>query len=125
MLNLRLAQYSAEGKFEKFLELGEDFVYGGNYISLNSDLVVKNGRWEPIRVFFKDEKDPLNRFNGLFNGRTYGNGKFVLIENKLRRKKIEIGEGEWDDEFVWGSAETNSFSFKNLHQNPELWEKIK
>lgn len=32
---MKLAAYSTQGKFEGFLELGEDFVFGGNFILLS------------------------------------------------------------------------------------------
>lgn len=80
-MQLKLAEYK-DGKFEKFLELGKDFVFGGEFILLTEKMTLL-GVWgfgEPFS-FKKDEKDPLSRFDGLFDGITYGNGRFVLIIN--------------------------------------------
>ena len=85
MIDLKLAQYNSEGKFVGFLEIGKDFVYGGYYILITEKMT-------PLGVlgfadacsFDRDEKDPLNRFDGLFDGRTYGKGRFVLeINNRF------------------------------------------
>ena len=164
MLNLALAEYNLEtGKFERFLALGRDFYYGGNSIALNSDLVLHASRLgnksischnNPIIVEYfdtkmnheLDEKDPLNRFNGLFNGRTYGNGRFVLIRSFEHTKKLA-----WEDDFIIYDSIIKLTRFDeeadqncgccgcvvgfdderftneiagNLHENPELWEKI-
>jgi len=85
MINLKLAEYK-DGKFEKFLELGKDFGYCGGYVDLfdyaecsKGDLIT--GEKFIKDYYSKDPKDPLNRFNGLFNGRTYGEGRFVLIQD--------------------------------------------
>ena len=59
---------------KKFL-LGKDFV-GFRYN------VAYEG--ERLEVFKKDEKDPLNRYNGLYDGFTYGNGRFVLMESYFK-----------------------------------------
>jgi hypothetical protein len=95
MIELKLVEYNLEtGEFERFLELGKGFGYFGNYIAVSSHLEIpeyeeaattefdriKNGtEFLGIRRYIKDEKDPLNRFDGLFDGRTYGNGRFVLM----------------------------------------------
>ena len=79
-MKLRLAEYK-DGKFEKFLELG-DFLFGGDFIALTEKMTLLGVFPSECNFycFNKDEKDPLNRFNGLFDGRTYGNGRFVLIK---------------------------------------------
>lgn len=98
-MNLRLASYSESGKFEKFLELGKDFGYFGDFIIVNSEcdenyldvpslcLDIMNAEGAVMAEFGgdqrfycakKDPKDPLNRFNGLFDGRSYSGGRFVL-----------------------------------------------
>ena len=101
MINLKLAEYDLEtGKFKRFLELGKDFGYYGNFILVSNDLSqnfaeentpVSESEQDGscgsipssvVRVL-KDKKDPLNRFNGLYDGFTYGNGRFVLIESDL------------------------------------------
>jgi len=116
MINLKLAEYNKDGKCERFLEVGKDFLFGeevlflpyGDYsnrknvsygVSPKPDAIY----FAPVRICYRDQKDPLNRFDGKFDGRTYGDGRFVLIEN--------------DCDHVQG--------FGNLHENPELWKKIK
>lgn len=91
-MQLKLAEYNLEtGKFERFLELGADdgFAYCGDYIfatwlrpehELGEDYASYY-----LKRFDKDEKDPLNRFNGLFDGITYGDGRFILIINNNPR----------------------------------------
>lgn len=88
MINLKLAEYNLEtGRFKRFLELGKDFGYFGDYIAIKyfapyNDFVGQDkvNTW-CLNELKKDQKDPLNRFNGLFDGRTYGEGKFVLIRS--------------------------------------------
>lgn len=79
MINLKLAEYDLKtGKFVRFLELGKEFTYGGDYIIIAS---VVNNRANLLGTFNLDKKDPLKRFNGSFNGITFGKGMFILIEN--------------------------------------------
>jgi hypothetical protein len=163
-MNLKLAEYKDE-KFERFLKLGEDFGYCGKFIIVTTgalDLFFKyslprqpnqkEACEEYVVVFKKDEKDPLNRFNGLFNGRTFGNGRFVLIETPNRRfdevfsiKNFDVikNDGKYyvykdgvptrydDSLYGWHwkvgyCGFINKFeNVGNLIENPELWEKIK
>lgn len=143
---LKLAEYK-DGKFEKFLELGKDFVFGGEYIFLTEKMTML-GVWGfgDLFSFRKDEKDPLNRFNNLFDGRTYGDGRFILVKSKIIDrfgKKIIMSQ---DDIFkynkyyqkscdfvnfhYWQETENEikkNSNFKilgNLHENPELFSKI-
>ena len=158
MINLKLAEYTKEGEFKSFLELGRNFLLGGEKIVFinNPDHYVVDFS---VTVFGLDKKDPLNRFDGLFDGRTYGGGRFVLIES-FRNKRITYSE---DDVFCFDEEDkilgflsknlvvtdcrygTYGFTFSreallkgtenflendhfytgNLHQNPELWSKIK
>lgn len=126
MIELKLAQYNLEtGKLEGFLEvfIAKIFVVGNE-----SGIMAISTDYD--NEFKKDEKDPLNRFNGLFDGRTYGEGKFVLIQ------KVVDG---WQDEiqecfnqrlyfrvinYPWGGSIIGK-TIGNLHENPELYEKIK
>ena len=180
-MELRLAEYNLEtGKFERFLELGRDFAYAGYGIIVKNKKPLIDGSildtwpyiWreaEDEGFFDKDEKDPLNRFNGLFDGRTYGNGRFIL-ERKIKNErhyaycyvpdiwefdvlhyKKTLFEKSLDKRVLETFSKTdyiperfeqgtktvlgkffNRVDFKddilfhkNLHKNPELWEKIK
>lgn len=154
-MQLKLAEYK-DGKFERFLELGEDFVYGGHFIKVDESEKARSERERFNRenkenitqlywgILQKDEKDPLNRFDGLFDGRTYGEGRFVLMKfheffqncddavYSAMRQKTFFGEKE---EFitVLGSEQklktygvvSDDVCIGNLHENPELWEKVK
>jgi len=86
-MQLKLAQYK-DGKFQRFLELGKDFVYGGNFVGVYPQTALQAIKKctifssDNFYKFQKDKKDSLNRFNGLFDGRTYGEGKFVLVSNR-------------------------------------------
>jgi hypothetical protein len=178
MINLKLAEYDLEtGKFKKFLELGTSFRYGGNYIDFNIIIV------EPIESLtdqdkvdrmmpkvsietgqrYLDKTDPLNRFDGLFDGRTYGTGRFVLIGEykndnwqddifRLYNFKIDYDEEDVKDgsvkefsilencfdgfyvsfykndpdyEYLLTTLHEECLKVGNLHENPELWDKIK
>lgn len=102
MINLRLAEYNLKtGKFKRFLELGEDFLYGHYFIMLDNN----NGDFRQYEVadyndcptvFNQDEKDPLLRFSGLFDGRTYGEGRFVLMKCGRNTAGKEI----WQDDLI-------------------------
>lgn len=134
MINLKLAEYK-DGKFERFLELGKDFGYFGDSISVYHEINIWNeecrkvyrGRVDGL-LAAKDEKDPLNRFDGLFDGRTYGEGRFVLIENNQDDiYKCQIASDEEirasyrrDGFYTW----ENRILIGNLHKNPELFLKI-
>ncbi len=174
-MELKLAEYK-NGKFERFLELGKDFVYANDYILVDGKFNKPYEEWlscptclrsygfaTPITLqefkFEKDKKDPLNRFNGSFNGRTYGEGRFVLIKGfrdyeypntlslahyqdsfyegeKLLRFAEEISEEGFFQSYYFECKENKDryyghFDFSlshptgNLHESPELWEKVK
>tara|TARA_R110000868_G_scaffold149611_4_gene372108 strand:+ start:616 stop:933 length:318 start_codon:yes stop_codon:yes gene_type:complete len=98
MINFKLAEYkdgnlkafislSKKGIFthEEVQEIEEDeaFLIGdGNIVTLR-----KLGHDSICETYFLDKKDPLNRFDGLFDGRTYGNGMFVLVDEEFIKKK--------------------------------------
>ncbi len=132
---MKLAAYNPKGKFEGFKELGVDFLFGGEFIYLPKGIpeprLWENGEQEELygSLFKRDEKDPLNRFNGLFNGRTFGNGRFVL---EVNNQDFVLGASYFPSPtkfFIKGSDEhyypTSNFLYEgNLHENPELFEKI-
>ena len=142
-MNLKLAEYK-DGKFERFLELGRIlgyngesdnlFSYAGNSISIMDTVCGYCEKEEVVyatietREFLKDEKDPLNRFNGLFNGRTYGEGRFVLIENDEADVYSKLDYDGCDDILVYTmepAIHDDSFNIcGNLHENPELFKQI-
>jgi hypothetical protein len=84
------------GEFKNFYKLGKDFGYFGDFIYVNfnnfgdheynyfeSETYKHDGMVEFYAyVFYRDEKDPLNRLDGLFDGKTYGKGRFILVTNK-------------------------------------------
>ena len=135
-MQLKLAEYNLKtGKFERFLELGKHLKCFGYF---GDEIEICKYPYSPL--FKKDEKDPLNRFDGLFNGRTYGNGRFILIINQ----QDQIVHDHWKDEarsfyivsengeaYNIGEIFYSSRTAKelvlagNLHENPELWEKVR
>ena len=134
MINLRLAEYDLKtGKFVRFLALGEDFVYGGDFVGIYPQTVLQAIRKctifssDNFYKFEKDETDPLNRFNGRFDGRTYGEGRFVLIFNYQDNININIEYDGYEDVYIYTlgtDIEANFIEPENLHENPELYEKI-
>jgi hypothetical protein len=114
MIYLRIAEYNLQtGKFERFLELGSDygsFFYCGDCVGIwDKSSEIKNGAH-----YFQDVKDPLNRFDGLFDGMTYGNGRFVLII-----------EGNIDDVYakVFYDGDENSECDADLYTDPEFYKR--
>lgn len=144
MLEMKLAEYDLKtGKFLRFLKLvktklsvnyDHEIVIEEEGFLLGRDSIVtlQNGFdcLSEIKTVLKDKTDPLNRFNGLFNGQTYGEGRFVLTSQLLRKY--------WQDSVVRtesgnvilvneGLVKQNLVDFQlgNLHESPELFEKIK
>ena len=80
MINLRLAEYDLKtGKFKQFFNLGLNDPYSFGFYG---DTITVYYSWIGESFSYDlDEKDPLKRFNGLFNGITFGKGMFILIEN--------------------------------------------
>jgi len=97
-MKLKLAEYDLKsGKFLEFMEIGDtraySFIYGGRFVQVSSppkrgNLARGDGS---KRNYYRDETDPLNRFDGLFNGRTFGEGKFVLMKGEYK------SVGSYDD----------------------------
>ena len=135
-MNLKLADYGInKEKFERFLELGEDFGYFGDYVIL---AMSRDAFFFPPVKYRRDKKDPLNRFNGLFDGRTYGDGRFVLViddcdnihsvetfDNYGVRYKEFLSEESYSKLNFSSNMYENDKPEGNLHENPELYEKIK
>lgn len=72
--------------------------------------------------FTKDEKDPLNRFNGLFDGRTYGKGRFVLVKDGEDDVKATCNLPVfplYDPPLDEQKYELKEVIF-NIHENPKL-----
>jgi hypothetical protein len=95
--------YLVEPKTGKRLKLGEDFGYFGDYIQLtltpvgtmrldqfvnvasrNSSTDHQASKWGTMAtncIVMRDAIDPLGD-DRMFNGRTYGNGRFILCEGE-------------------------------------------
>jgi len=69
MIKLHLVEPKTGRRFK----LGEDFGYFGDYIVLLQDQLVKD--------YLRDPIDPLGD-DPMFNGRTYGNGRFILCKGE-------------------------------------------
>lgn len=174
---LRLAEYK-ENKFEKFLEVGQDFLFGEKFITVSQKDIstemsaARNvGEENLIKFYYLDKTDPLNRFNGLFDGRTYGDGRFILIErnqddvSQIKEEKKHVlfrknkdgshsrseeekiisevisyrlttpglffhrGSGsvietKWNGDEIWEEKQQYEKIIGNLHENPELFERL-
>lgn len=86
---MKLAEYK-DGKFLMFLKCGHGvdmFSYGDETIC-----VVSSQQEGPYiqETLLRDEVDPLSRFDGRFNGRTYGEGRFVLISGDEDDLNLEL-----------------------------------
>jgi hypothetical protein len=66
--------YLVEPKTGKRLKLGEDFGYFGDYIQLTLTMAKDC-------IVMRDAIDPLGN-DPMFNGRTYGNGRFILCQGE-------------------------------------------
>jgi hypothetical protein len=106
MINLKLAEYNKDGKFQGLLELCKtQLLVNYNFeieideegFLLGKDCIIKISHGfdclSDIETFYKDKKDPLKRFGGLFDGLTYGEGRFVLCES--------IGVKDKNQKDVW------------------------
>lgn len=134
-MNLKLAEYK-DGKFERFLELdclnqdsGKTFSFSKDYVEvIDYDNLCHETYLAKTDFYLKDEKDPLNRFNGLFDGRTYGEGRFVLIKDDEDDVYSKLDYDGYDDIFVYTmepAIHDDSFNIcGNLHKNPELFKQI-
>jgi len=122
-MKLRLAEYK-NGKFERFLELGKDFGYFGDFILVSAEYCRSVD--PTAEIFALDKKDPLNRFDGLFDGRTYGDGKFVLIISD-QDDIVQMGQHFYQRCFDDSNQRLyylGAYILGNLHENPELFLKI-
>jgi len=149
MIKLKLAEYDLKtGKFNEFFDLGLNEPYSFGFYG---DTITVYYAWiDESFSYDLDKKDPLNRFNGLFDGRTYGEGRFVLIEilnNALSEhdivnspiedgfsfqglvKKFPSGFGIINKHGSYKLLNVHEEIFwdkiGNLFENPELYEKIK
>ncbi len=124
MIDLKLAEYDLETwKFKMFHNLMDGgFLYGGKYIQV-TEVSEAEGQVYHIKQdndYYLDNKDPLNRFNGLFDGVTFGNGRFVLIINN---GDIVVQSPDSGNYFHGKRPFTHEKG--NLHENPELFNLIK
>jgi hypothetical protein len=135
MINLKLAEYNKDEKFQGFLELGKDFLFADYFIFIPKfgdgeylDDRENGDQADPLgRIYRRDEKDPLKRFGGLFDGRTYGEGKFVLIRDD-EDDIIQMGQHNYQRKFDDSDDKLHylgAYILGNLHENPELYKKIK
>ena len=81
-----------EPKTGKRLKLGKDFVFGGHFIEVWFEPKIREGLEIQISTdeleeegtcqhYLQDPIDPLGD-DPMFNGRTYGNGRFILCEGE-------------------------------------------
>jgi hypothetical protein len=173
MINLILAEYK-DGKFERFLKLANavidtdcptNFLGKNKYFEIaftvDPTFLLGNNAVHMVDpfdeydtdIFLKDEKDPLNRFNGLFDGSTFEEGRFILIEDS--DYQFFNCKANFSDRWSYEDGNSNIFiSFEgalckryrdrkgffwradfpelevsecigNIFENPELYEKIK
>ena len=60
MINLRLAEYDLKtGKFVRFLALGEDFVYGGDFVGIYPQTVLQAIR--KCTIFSSDNLSKISK----------------------------------------------------------------
>lgn len=85
-MNLKLAEYNLkDGKFLRFLELDGKynknlgFLLAKDYIHIQDHQTIATSIVSQYHHL--DKTDPLKRFDGLFDGLTYGEGRFILIIN--------------------------------------------
>lgn len=149
-MKLKLAEYK-DGKFERFWNL-PDFGYYEDFVSISNTTIDTERAKKEIEAGYKatgfqrDEKDPLSRFDGLFDGITYGQGRFVLEINNCfniyERTAVfkdfsKLHEYSFNQYLYNTKPEMENLFLKNflyfypisqvgnIHQNPELWEKVK
>lgn len=107
MTKLKLAEYDLKtGEFVRFHNLERfGFVYGGSFINFDG-----------CHLYYDiDEKDPLNRFYGHFDGRTYGEGRFVLVESQMIGDNVLMTQ---DDIFTDRQYPQKTITFNNF----QYWE---
>lgn len=158
-MKLKLADYGGErSKAIGFLELGRNFSYAENWIDKYTTHYKDKTQTYDFERIERDEKDPFGRFGGLFDGRTYGKGRFVLVmgfevsedsriftiwQDSVATKNNDnylVKFGEFEENcgccyHLFGYSQTaghrdifdpfGEFEIKTLHENPELWGKVK
>jgi hypothetical protein len=76
-----------EPKTGRRLKLGEDFVFGGHFIEvwfepkIRDSLEIQMVKEKTCQHYLQDPIDPLGD-DPMFNGRIYGNGRFILCEGE-------------------------------------------
>jgi|APGre2960657444_1045066.scaffolds.fasta_scaffold17829_4 hypothetical protein len=90
---MKILLHLVEPKTGKRLKLGEDFVFGGHFIEVYFIEVwfepkIREGleiqelvKEKTCQHYLQDPIDPLGD-DPMFNGRTYGNGRFILCEGE-------------------------------------------
>lgn len=123
MLQLRLIEYTEKGNFVKILT--KDFMYNRDYIYYAPDIInPTNKAYQTLGlVLLKDDKDPFNRFGGLFHGRTYENGQYVLEINH----QDDVLKSLENHLYIRGLDFTrfDKLPVGNLHTEPKLFQEIK
>jgi hypothetical protein len=99
MINLKLAEYNKGGKFQGLLELGKDFLFGGESVVFHNPSNQSKYKYIDAKgvahINYKlDYKDPLKRCNGIFDGLTYGEGRFILIKDYEDTRMVHYNNEE-------------------------------
>ncbi len=139
-MQLKLAEYNRNtGAFLGFIPLGQKFMYAGDFI------VVETGGWEHKDLISEHPNKTQKLFNGLFSGRTYGGGRFVLIKigkttepKEIKQDDIILDEHGLYNMIEWANTVPRLLIKRkaildrcganivgNIHENPELWEDVK
>lgn len=128
---MKLAEY-VKGQFVGYLRVGKDFLYGKEFIGVYPRTLIEAlskctiFSREGFYKFMLDERDPLNRFDGKFNGRTYCNGRFVLVDWDWDNGAVEVEKGHplfeqgyAGSEFEYEGVVTSTILY-SIHERPDL-----